>query len=38
MPPELERESVAPDREIDNAFGKDAQVMAIRAARQLSRR
>lgn len=31
---ELEREVVARDREIDNAFGKDAQVMAIRAARQ----
>jgi predicted oxidoreductase len=30
---ELEREVVARDREIDNAFGKDAQVMAIRAAR-----
>ena len=31
---ELEREVVARDREIDNKFGKDAQVMAIRAARQ----
>ena len=31
---ELEREIVARDREIDNKFGKDAQVMAIRAARQ----
>ncbi|MEN3380481.1 MAG: uncharacterized protein V7608_525 [Hyphomicrobiales bacterium] len=30
---ELEREVVARDREIDNAFGKDAQVIAIRAAR-----
>jgi predicted oxidoreductase len=30
---ELEREVVARDREIDNRFGKDAQVMAIRAAR-----
>jgi predicted oxidoreductase len=30
----LEREVVARDREIDNAFGKDAQVMAIRAARR----
>jgi predicted oxidoreductase len=30
----LEREVVARDREIDNKFGKDAQVMAIRAARQ----
>ena len=30
---ELEREIVARDREIDNKFGKDAQVMAIRAAR-----
>jgi hypothetical protein len=30
----LEREIVARDREIDNAFGKDAQVMAIRAARR----
>ena len=30
---ELEREVVARDREIDNKFGKDAQVMAIRAAR-----
>jgi predicted oxidoreductase len=29
----LEREIVARDREIDNKFGKDAQVMAIRAAR-----
>jgi predicted oxidoreductase len=29
----LEREVVARDREIDNRFGKDAQVMAIRAAR-----
>ena len=33
MPRELEREIVARDREIDNKFGKDAQVMAIRAAR-----
>jgi predicted oxidoreductase len=33
-PAELEREVVARDREIDNKFGKDAQVMAIRAARQ----
>jgi uncharacterized protein len=31
---ELEREVVARDREIENKFGKDAQVMAIRAARQ----
>jgi uncharacterized protein len=31
---ELEREIVARDREIDNKFGKDAQVMAIRAARR----
>jgi predicted oxidoreductase len=31
---ELEREVVARDREIDNAFGKDSQVMAIRAARR----
>jgi predicted oxidoreductase len=31
---ELEREVVARDRAIDNKFGKDAQVMAIRAARQ----
>ena len=31
---ELEREVVARDREIDNAFGKDAQVMAIRTARR----
>ncbi len=31
---ELEREVVARDREIDNKFGKDAQVTAIRAARQ----
>jgi predicted oxidoreductase len=31
---ELEREVVARDREIDNTFGKDAQVMAIRAARR----
>jgi predicted oxidoreductase len=30
---ELERGVVARDREIDNTFGKDAQVMAIRAAR-----
>src|SRR5436305_13727217 len=30
----LEREILARDREIDNKFGKDAQVMAIRAARQ----
>jgi len=30
----LEREVVARDRAIDNKFGKDAQVMAIRAARQ----
>jgi predicted oxidoreductase len=30
---ELEREIAARDREIDNKFGKDAQVMAIRAAR-----
>jgi predicted oxidoreductase len=30
----LEREIVARDREIDNTFGKDAQVMAIRAARR----
>jgi len=30
----LEREVVARDREIDNKFGKDAQVMAIRAARR----
>jgi predicted oxidoreductase len=31
---ELEREVVARDREIENKFGKDAQVTAIRAARQ----
>jgi predicted oxidoreductase len=31
---ELEREVIARDREIDNKFGKDAQVMATRAARQ----
>src|SRR5947199_7290694 len=31
---ELERAVIARDREIDNKFGKDAQVMAIRAARQ----
>jgi predicted oxidoreductase len=31
---ELEREIVARDREIDTPFGKDAQVMAIRAARR----
>jgi hypothetical protein len=31
---ELEREIVARDREIDNRFGKDAQVMAIRASRR----
>jgi uncharacterized protein len=31
---ELEREVVARDREIDNTFGKDAQMMAIRAARK----
>jgi len=31
---ELTREIVARDREIDNKFGKDAQVMAIRAARR----
>jgi predicted oxidoreductase len=31
---ELEREIVARDRAIDNTFGKDAQVIAIRAARQ----
>jgi predicted oxidoreductase len=30
---ELEREVIARDREIDNKFGKDAQVTAIRAAR-----
>jgi predicted oxidoreductase len=30
---ELEREIIARDREIDNKFGKDAQVTAIRAAR-----
>jgi hypothetical protein len=30
---ELEREVLARDREIDNKFGKDAQVMAIRVAR-----
>jgi uncharacterized protein len=30
----LEREVVARDREIDTPFGKDAQVMAIRAARR----
>ena len=30
---ELERQVIARDREIDNKFGKDAQVMAIRAAR-----
>jgi len=31
---ELTREIVARDREIDNKFGKDAQVIAIRAARR----
>src|SRR6185436_18885573 len=31
---ELEREIVARDRAIDNEFGKDAQVTAIRAARR----
>jgi uncharacterized protein len=31
---ELERDVIARDREIDNSFGKDAQVMAIRAARR----
>jgi len=30
----VEREIVARDRELDNAFGKDAQIMAIRAARK----
>src|SRR2546421_783832 len=30
----LERDVVARDREIDNKFGKDAQVMALRAARR----
>src|SRR5207302_5071543 len=30
----LELGMIARDREIDNRFGKDAQVMAIRAARQ----
>src|SRR5204862_2435420 len=30
----LELEMIARDREIDNKFGKDAQVIAIRAARQ----
>ena len=30
----VEREVVARDRELDNKFGKDAQVMAIRAARK----
>jgi predicted oxidoreductase len=30
----LEREVIARDRAIDNKFGKDAQVLAIRAARQ----
>src|SRR5205823_511454 len=30
----LERDVVARDREIENKFGKDAQVMAIRAARR----
>ena len=32
-PAELEREVVARDREIDHTFGKDAQVLAIRQAR-----
>ena len=30
----VEREVVARDRELDNKFGKDAQIMAIRAARK----
>jgi len=30
----VEREIVARDRELDNPFGKDAQIMAIRAARR----
>jgi uncharacterized protein len=30
----VEREIAARDRELDNAFGKDAQIMAIRAARR----
>src|SRR2546429_4606557 len=34
LPISLELEMIARDREIDNKFGKDAQVMAIRAARQ----
>ena len=34
----VEREIVARDRELDNPFGKDMQIMAIRAARALSRR
>ena len=29
----VEREIVARDRELDNPYGKDAQIMAIRAAR-----
>ncbi len=32
-PTKLEREIVARDRELDNPFGKDSQIMAIRAAR-----
>ena len=32
-PAKLEREIVARDRELDNPFGKDSQIMAIRAAR-----
>ena len=30
----VEREIVARDRQLDNQFGKDAQIMAIRAARR----
>ncbi len=35
---DLERQIAARDREIDNPFGKDAQVMAIRGARRYARR
>ena len=33
-PAEVEAQILARDREVDNAYGKDAQVMAIRAARR----
>ena len=33
-PQTVEREVVARDRDLDNKFGKDAQIMAIRAARK----